>query len=118
MIIARADAILDEEDLDFAIKKHINCIPTEQINHIDEILNKRLNTRCKGLLEAAPSEPHGRLVLDKSYRDKSWHTPNKFSVAFFFFIIIQNITSEVELEAFDSINTSELKTRGYLALLT
>ena len=22
-----------------------------------------------------------RVVLDKSYRDKSWHTPNKFSVA-------------------------------------
>jgi len=54
-----------------------------------------------------------------SYRDKSWHTLNKFSVAFFFFIIIQNIASEVESEALDSINTSKLKnTRGRLALLT
>ena len=28
------------------------------------------------------------VVLDKPYRDKSWHTPNKFSVTFFFIIII------------------------------
>jgi len=56
--------------------------------------------------------------LDKSYRDKSWHTLNKFSVAFFFFIIIQNITLEVELEALNSINTSKSKNiRGRLALL-
>jgi len=53
-----------------------------------------------------------------SYCDKSWHTLNKFSVAFFF-IIIQNMALEVELEALDSINTSELKNiRGCLALLT
>jgi len=53
-----------------------------------------------------------------SYRDKSWHTLNKFLIAFFFFIIVQNITLEVELEALDSINTSELKNiRGCLALL-
>ena len=52
------------------------------------------------------------------YRDKSWHTPNKFSVAFFFFIIVQNMALEVELEALNSINTSKLKnTRGRLALL-
>jgi len=57
--------------------------------------------------------------LDKYYRDKSWHTPNKFSVAFFFFIIVQNIALEVELEALDFINTSKSKnTRGRLALLT
>jgi hypothetical protein len=31
----------------------------------------------------------GSVVLDKPYRDKSWHTPKKFSVAFFFFIIVQ-----------------------------
>ena len=54
-----------------------------------------------------------------SYRDKSWHTPNKFSVAYFFFIIVQNMALEVESEALDSINTSELKnTRGRSALLT
>jgi hypothetical protein len=28
-----------------------------------------------------------RVVLDKSYRDKSWQTPNKFSVSFCFIII-------------------------------
>jgi len=43
------------------------------------------------------------------YRDKSWHTPNKFLVAFLLFIIIYNIVLEVELEALDSINTSKLK---------
>ncbi len=54
-----------------------------------------------------------------SYRDKSWHTPNKFSVAYFFFIIVQNMASEVESEALDSINTSKSKnTRGRSALLT
>jgi hypothetical protein len=59
------------------------------------------------------------VVLDKPYRDKSWHTPNKFSVTFFFIIIVQNMALEVELEALNSINTSELKnTRGRLALLT
>jgi len=53
-----------------------------------------------------------------SYRDKSWHTPNKFSVAFFFFIIVQNMASEVESEALNSIDTSKSKnTRGRLALL-
>jgi len=54
-----------------------------------------------------------------SYRDKSWHSPKKISVAFFFFIIIQNMVSEMELEALDSINTFKLKnTRGRLAFLT
>jgi len=57
------------------------------------------------------------VVLDKPYRDKSWHTPNKFLVAFSFFIIIQNMALEVELEALNSINTSKLKKiRGRLAL--
>ena len=55
--------------------------------------------------------------LDKPYRDKSWHTPNKFLVAFLLFIIIYNIVLEVELEALNSINTSKLKNiRGLLAL--
>ena len=59
----------------------------------------------------------GSVVLDKPYRDKSWHTPNKFSVIFFSIIIVQNMASEVELETLDSINTSKLKnTRGRLAL--
>ena len=54
-----------------------------------------------------------------SYHNKSWHTPKNFSVAFFFFIILQNMASEAESEALDSINTSELKnTRGRSALLT
>src|SRR6267142_7281247 len=53
-----------------------------------------------------------------SYRDKSWHTPNKFLVAYFFFIIVQNMALEVELEALNSINTSKLKNiRGRSALL-
>jgi hypothetical protein len=30
----------------------------------------------------------GSMVLDKPYRDKSWHTPNKILVAFLLFIII------------------------------
>jgi len=34
------------------------------------------------------SSPHIRVVLDKPYRNKSWHTPNKFLVAFFFLIIV------------------------------
>ena len=52
-----------------------------------------------------------------SYRDKSWHTPNKFSVPPLP-ITVQNMASEVELEALDSINTSKLKnTRGYSAFL-
>ena len=59
-----------------------------------------------------------RVVLDKSYRDKSWHTPNKFSVAFFF-IIVQNMALEVELETFNSIDTYKSKnTRGHSAFLT
>jgi hypothetical protein len=58
------------------------------------------------------------MVLDKSYCDKSWHTLNKFPVAFFFFIIIQNIALKVELKALNSINTSKLKNiRGRLVLL-
>ena len=58
------------------------------------------------------------VVLDKPYRDKSWHTPNKFLVTFFFIIIVQNMALEVELKAFNSINTSKLKnTRSRLALL-
>ena len=57
------------------------------------------------------------VVLDKPYRDKSWHTPNKFSVTLFSIIIVQNIALEVELETLDSINTSKLKNiRGRLAL--
>ena len=59
------------------------------------------------------------VVLDKPYRDKSWHTPNKFSVTFFFIIIVQNMASEVESKALDSIDTSESKnTRGRSALST
>jgi hypothetical protein len=62
------------------------------------------------------------VVLDKPYRDKSWHTPNKFSLTFFSIIIVQNIASmasEVELETLNSINTSKSKnTRGRSALLT
>jgi hypothetical protein len=54
-----------------------------------------------------------------SYRDKSWHTLNKFSLTFFFIIIVQNMASEVESKALDSIDTSELKnTKGCLAILT
>jgi len=53
-----------------------------------------------------------------SYRDKSWHTPNIFLVAYFFSIIVQNMALEVELEALNSINTSKLKNiKGYSALL-
>ena len=44
-----------------------------------------------------------------SYCDKSWYTPNKFSATFFFIITVQNMASEVELEALNSINTSKLK---------
>jgi hypothetical protein len=59
------------------------------------------------------------VVLDKPYRDKSWHTPNKFSPTFFSIIIVQNMALEVELETLNSINTSESKnTRGRLALST
>ena len=58
------------------------------------------------------------MVLDKPYRDKSWHTLNKFSATFFSIIIVQNIALEVESETLDSINTSKLKNiRGRLALL-
>jgi len=65
-----------------------------------------------------PNIRRNSVVLDKTYRDKSWHTPNKFSLTFFS-IIVQNIALEVELETLDSINTSKLKnTRGRLALLT
>ena len=54
-----------------------------------------------------------------SYYNKSWYTLNKFSATFFFIITVQNMASEVELEALDFINTSELKnTRGCSALLT
>ena len=57
------------------------------------------------------------MVLDKFYRDKSWHTLNKFLLPFFI-IIIQNIALEVKLEAFNSINTSKLKKiRSRLVLL-
>jgi len=57
-------------------------------------------------------------IYSKPYYDKSWHTPNKFSVAFFFIIIVQNMALEVELETLGSINTSKLKnTRGRSALL-
>jgi len=58
----------------------------------------------------------GSVVLDKPYRDKSWHTPNKF-LATFFVIIVQNMALEVESETLDSIDTSESKnTRGCSAL--
>ena len=53
-----------------------------------------------------------------SYRDKSWHTPNKFSATFFFIITVQNMALEVESEALNSINTSESKNiKGHSALL-
>ena len=53
-----------------------------------------------------------------SYCDKSWHTQKKISVAFFFFIIIQNMALETESEALNSINTFKSKnTRGHSALL-
>ena len=52
------------------------------------------------------------------YRDKSWHTLNKFSVTFFFIITVQNMALEVELEALDFINTFKLKNiRSRLAFL-
>ena len=58
------------------------------------------------------------VVLDKPYRDKSWHTPNKFSATFFFIIIVQNVALEVESETLDSINISKSKNiKGRLAFL-
>jgi len=57
------------------------------------------------------------VVLDKPYRDKSWHTPKIFSRLLLLYYRT-NMALEVESEALDSINTSELKnTRGRSALL-
>jgi len=47
---------------------------------------KKANKDYKKGLEVVDIEV--RVVLDKSYRDKSWHTLNKSLVAFFFFIIV------------------------------
>jgi len=58
------------------------------------------------------------VVLDKPYRNKSWHTPNKFSVAFFFYYYHINMALEMELKALDSFDTSKSKNiKGYLVLL-
>ncbi|GAB1319895.1 hypothetical protein MFIFM68171_10105 [Madurella fahalii] len=57
------------EDPDFAIRLSIQPIDSESIKTKAETLRRRLNSRCKGLLELGP-EPHYRVeLLHKTVRD-------------------------------------------------
>lgn len=50
-------SVLDEEDPEFAIKAPIKPLPTLELEKMSGYLEKRLNARCKGLLEVVLVNP-------------------------------------------------------------
>ncbi|KAI9766435.1 MAG: hypothetical protein M1840_006542 [Geoglossum simile] len=51
-------SVLDEEDPDFAVKARLQPLLQDRVEEMSEELEKRLNARCKGLLEVTISNPY------------------------------------------------------------